>query len=200
MKASTNSIDSPPELRDVEGVTTVRSMAQPLGDDPRKLSFSRRRQVKGARRHSFTKETFVTQVDEFDGSVTRLDVILDTDPFSGNSIATLDRIDERLLEIAEDPQLGWQGAEFDYIGTTAGIRDLTAVNKSDRWLIQQLVVLAVFGVLLVVIRRPVILCVPDDVGRVRLSGDDRYDAIPVRLGLRRTPSSASTGRCPSTCS
>ncbi|MCA9100403.1 MAG: MMPL family transporter [Planctomycetales bacterium] len=144
------------QLRDVEGVSFVRSMAQPYGDDPRALSFNQRRRVSQAQRHAFTKERFVTQVPELNGSVTRLDVVLDTDPFSGASIATLDRIDDRLMKIAADPEHGWKGTEFDYIGTTAGIRDLTAVNKSDRWLIQQLVVLAVFGVLLVVIRRPII--------------------------------------------
>jgi RND superfamily putative drug exporter len=144
------------ELYHIKGVGTVRSMAQPLGDDPRNIPFSRRGKIRGARRHPFTKETFVTQVPQYAGSVTRIDVVLQSDPFSDESIETLDRIDERLLAIARDPDHGWQGAVFDYIGTTAGIRDLTAVNESDRWLIQQLVVLAVFGVLLVVIRRPII--------------------------------------------
>lgn len=146
------------KLYDIEGIETIRSMSQPMGDDPRKMSFSRRRRVIAARKHAFTKKMFVTQVPEFDGSVTRIDVILRTDPFSGESIETLDQIDEALLAMAAnpDPKIGWEGATFDYTGTTAGIRDLTEVNKSDRWLIQKLVVLAVFAVLLVVIRRPIV--------------------------------------------
>ncbi len=49
-----------------------------------------------------------------------------------------------------------ENAEFDFAGPTAGTRDLRAVTDSDQTLIQQLVCLAVYCVLIVIVRRPLI--------------------------------------------
>jgi putative drug exporter of the RND superfamily len=52
----------------------------------------------------------------------------------------------------------WHGAEVDFLGTTPGIRDLEEVTASDQRLIRALVVIAVLGVLIAILGRPV-LCV-----------------------------------------
>ena len=58
--------------------------------------------------------------------------------------------------MSKESESPWQGAEFDFSGPTAGTRDLRAVTDSDQTLIQQLVCLAVYCVLIVIVRRPLI--------------------------------------------
>ena len=45
---------------------------------------------------------------------------------------------------------------WGFVGTTAGIRDLSLVTQSDQTLIERLVVLAVLAVLVVLLRRPLV--------------------------------------------
>jgi len=54
------------------------------------------------------------------------------------------------------PNSGWHSATFAFTGTTAGIRDLKLVTQSDNRRIQILVVLAVLGVLVAILRRPLV--------------------------------------------
>lgn len=145
-------------LYDLDGVSAVRSYAEPLGDPPGYLNpFRRRGQEKiAAKRHPRTKALYLSQVPEFRGKVTRLDLVLDSDPFSAQSVSRLDRIDRLLLSLANHPRSPWYQAEFEFTGTTAGIRDLQQVVQSDQTLIQRLVVITVFAVLVVILRRPLI--------------------------------------------
>lgn len=145
-------------LYDLDGVTSVRSLTEPLGDRPglsNVFSPAGRRKL-AAKKHSRTKETYLTQVPELRGAVTRFDVVFEHDPFSLEAEALLNRIDVVLAGMSRDSDSPWHGAEFDLVGTTAGKRDLQAVTNSDRWRIQQLVTLAVLGVLVVILRRPLI--------------------------------------------
>jgi RND superfamily putative drug exporter len=103
-----------------------------------------------------TKARFVAQVPALKGKVARFDLILAYDPFSRNAMEVLEVIDGKLSALETATDSTWQGTSFEYIGTTAGIRDLKMVTDSDRRLIQQLVVIAVLAVLLVVLRRPAI--------------------------------------------
>ena len=68
----------------------------------------------------------------------------------------MDFVEKKLQAIAADPASPWQGTEFDLVGTTAGIRDLEAVNQSDCRLIGVLTSIAVLAVLIVVLRRPLV--------------------------------------------
>lgn len=144
------------ELYEVPGVVRVRSMAEPLGDRPAgfKSLFNRTsRETRAARRHPQARATFLTQVPALAGTMTRLDVVLDFDPFAQESIDGLGRIEAFLSGLAGDPESKWHGAEFEFLGTTAGIRDLKTITTSDQLRIQVLVVLAVLGVLIVLLRR-----------------------------------------------
>lgn len=145
-------------LHDTDGVANVRSYAEPLGDEPglfNPLSARGRRKM-AAKRHPMTKATYLTQVPQFQGEITRFDVVMKYDPFSPEATAVLNSIDERLAAVKSQPGSPWQGAEFDFVGTTAGKRDLQAVTESDQQVIMRLVVVAVLAVILVILRRPAI--------------------------------------------
>ncbi len=99
--------------------------------------------------------------------VTRFDLILDCDPFSSDAAAALQTLQQTLAALSHDPArllggqvsddaLAWQGAQFDFVGVTAGTADLRRVTSSDQVLIQVLVVLGVFAVLWVILRNVVV--------------------------------------------
>jgi RND superfamily putative drug exporter len=83
-------------------------------------------------------------------------LILKTDPFDIASLQTLKRVDEHLKKLQADPNSYWHQAEFAYAGPTAGIGDLRDVTRSDNRRIQLLVVIAVFLVLVVMLRKPLV--------------------------------------------
>ena len=68
----------------------------------------------------------------------------------------MDQVQKTLVELTQVPDSFWHQAQFALTGTTAAIRDLRSVTRRDNVKIQILVVLAVFAVLLVLLRRPVV--------------------------------------------
>lgn len=87
------------------------------------------------------------------------------DTFPANQRDRLARMPEQLVGGDEEQLMRlarlaptWHGAEVDFVGTTPGIRDLELVTASDQRLIRVLVVIAVAGVLITILGRPV-LCV-----------------------------------------
>jgi len=139
---------------DIEGIESVRSIAEPLGDPPG-LSITRLKKL-AVLRNPHTKATFLTQVPGLAGNVARFDLVMRYDPFSPEAIDVLNQVDERLLDLSADKDSFWHQTAFDYTGTTAGTRDLKAVTESDRVTIQRLVVIAVLFILVLILRRPMI--------------------------------------------
>jgi len=143
------------ELSEIDGVSKVRSLSEPLGEPPEPISILATRKL-AIRESPLTKAIYLAQSPEYRGSLTRLELILDDDAFSPAAIETYRRVSERMRELSQDPTSFWYGATMAYTGTTAGISDLRAVMQVDNWRIRVLVVLAVFGVLVVLLRRPLI--------------------------------------------
>lgn len=154
-------------LYDIPGVADVRSIAEPLGGRPGVANPFSSAGLKrlAAIRHPRTQATYLTQVPELKGKVTRFDLILEHDPFSREAQDLLGplepapsqpSIDQTLSALSSNPDSPWYGTHFDFVGTTAVTRDLRAVTTSDQTRIQQLVVLAVLAILLILLRRPLI--------------------------------------------
>jgi RND superfamily putative drug exporter len=144
-------------MNEIPGINSVRSLYEPLGDPPKRLSVAATMRI-ARRKHPLTKSLFLAQSPGHRGKVTRFELVLEDDPFSQQAMQTFARLNDRLIGISETEDSFWHGASFSYTGTTAGIYDLRKVTRSDNWRIRGLVVTAVFVVLLLVLRRPAICC------------------------------------------
>jgi RND superfamily putative drug exporter len=101
---------------------------------------------------------FVATTGDLAGKVTRLDVLLEHDPFSIEASEALERIEAHLRTYEDSADSPWNNATFAFSGTVAGIRDLKLVTQSDNSRIQILVVLAVLAVLIAILKRPLVCC------------------------------------------
>jgi RND superfamily putative drug exporter len=157
-------------------VAEVRSLTHPLGKPPEDLlpPPPTRNNLRGSLFNAMwrnfvagvtdqinkaTRAFYIAKVMPNDGRttfVTRLDVVMHTDPFDPRSVPTLETIqvwlDEQLPALAEP--VGSVRAEVH--GVTVSSRDLAAVTESDRTRLNVLVLAAIFVILLVLVRRPLL--------------------------------------------
>jgi RND superfamily putative drug exporter len=139
----------------IHPIEYVRCLANPLGDPlGGKLSVRQMMRRNAIAENPETKRQFLSSGDHL-GEVTRFELVTDYDPFSHESINLLYAIDNWMKKDVKS-QPDWRDVDFDFIGTTAQIRDLDAVNTSDTLWVARYVALAVLIVLLFLIRRPII--------------------------------------------
>jgi RND superfamily putative drug exporter len=142
------------------GIEIVRSVAHPLGHKKTaennsseagkgRMSIFKKR----AERHRAVKY-YVSDSGELENHVTRLDIVFDKDPFSRDSIRQFDRFRETMVSVL--PESLAKGTELSFVGNTPSIRDLKSVTESDRLRINLLVLLGVFAILWILLRRPAI--------------------------------------------
>jgi RND superfamily putative drug exporter len=142
-------------LHDLPDVDKVRSLYRPTGMAPGAVSlFSSQGWTSLAASGSpLAEETFVSKATN--GEVTRLTVVLSKLPFSPAAVDTVDRIEKALHGLRDQSDSPWRNATFEMLGVTSGIRDLSRVTLVDRQRMQILVTIAVFVVILILLRRPV---------------------------------------------
>jgi RND superfamily putative drug exporter len=145
------------ERRASLGIVDVRSLTEPLGISP--VADEKWKSLRGSKKdleedvRAQALDFYVSASEKMAGHVTRLDITLDDDPLSSVGIASLTRIEQRLPELLP-PEL--KGSRILLAGSTAGLRDLIAIKRTDQELIQWLVSGIVFLLLLVVLRRIVL--------------------------------------------
>ncbi len=148
-------------------VADVRSLYLPTGGDPKKPSIFNwdRLAERAAAGSALTVGTFVSETPEHNGLISQLSVVLKDDPFAKVAREHVPILRQRLDEFSRQTTVGsgerakpnpWLGAKFSLSGVTPGMYDLERVTNSDRTRIQVCTVLAVFGVLLVILRRPLV--------------------------------------------
>ncbi len=139
-----------------DGVDSIRSLTDPLGDYPpeRKMglldSDAWRRRV--LRSHRITRERYVSTVDDLSQRLAKFDVILEDNPFSPRATETLNRLRTKLTVETQRVDSAWFGAEVVTAGTTVGITDLRHITQDDQTRIQILVTIGVWIVLIVLLR------------------------------------------------
>ena len=144
-------------------IADIRSQKQPLGtsEQARKYLASldegssglfNRKLIVRKQLAVQAKKLYLASSDELAGQVLRLDLVFNADPFDRGSIDLLDDA-ERTLRAAL-PEGVRESAEIVMIGPTASIRDLKTVTDGDRVLICSLVSLAVYAVIVLLLRRP----------------------------------------------
>jgi len=147
------------QLYSVTGVARVRSLVDPLGEYPpgQTIGLTDRRAWRTwlMRPHQKTEQLFISDAPRFPKNVTRMEVIFDAPPFSPDALDSYRRLAAQIDQWTKSSGSVWWGCHVAYVGPAAGMADLRAVTLKDRHRIEWLVVLAVLGVLLVILKRPV---------------------------------------------
>jgi RND superfamily putative drug exporter len=155
----------------LDNVAEVRSLTQPLGTPMPELLNGPRKETKGAlgalikglqknidQAEKAVREHYLAVLPASGpGSdrryVTRLDVVLRSDPFALESAETLEVIQTWLRDelLLSSPSLA--GLEWHCYGVTVNARDLARVTESDRARVNILVLSGIFLILMVLVRR-----------------------------------------------
>ncbi len=138
---------------DIERVFTSE---QPLGDRPSFSLSPRGRDIFFLKNHSRTKEFFLAQGPKYSGQIALFRVLTDRNPFSNEAIELMDKIEANLKEEIASLPPPFNETKIYIQGTTPSIRDLMKVTTQDQKRIELGVIVAVFLVLLVILRRPMI--------------------------------------------
>ncbi|QDU87719.1 Putative membrane protein YdgH [Pirellulimonas nuda] len=143
-------------LYDLPAVADVRSFYLPTGGEPGRTRMLSPEQwaARALAGSPITADAFVSDSPPYAGRVTQLSVVLTEDPFSQEGRDLMPQIEDALEKLADDDDSPWRGARFELAGTTPGMRDLERVTNADRLRIQVSTVLAVYCVLLFILRRP----------------------------------------------
>ncbi|MFO0979150.1 MAG: MMPL family transporter [Planctomycetaceae bacterium] len=132
------------DQKDALGLHAVRSLSAPKGQREQKgMSMAVRQAQKKHARDYFVSST--------DHSVTRVDLILKNDPFARSSISEFRHLRDNIRSHLPD---GLREAKLSYVGNTADISDLKDVTDSDQIRIDSLVVLGVYLILVILLRKP----------------------------------------------
>lgn len=139
----------------LEGVESVRSLSDPLGDYPpgKRMGLFDKAAWRRRLLNRITREHYISSVSELQRRVARFDLVLKDNPFSLDASQTLALVKHQLEETVADPASPWSNAEIATTGTTVGISDLRMVTQSDQRRIQILVTVGVWLVLVSLLRQ-----------------------------------------------
>ncbi len=136
-------------------VVDIRNQMYPLGKSAAALEHLDSLKIGERRLQQVIKhKTYTSTRGPLAGQVMRMDFIFSTDPFDRNSILKLSEVEDVVRRAI--PESLRESAEVFTLGPTAGIRDLKLSTDRDRVLIGVLVVLAVYIMLVALLRQPAV--------------------------------------------
>lgn len=136
----------------LDNVAEVRSLTQPLGRPAGAATLGQRLAEVAAARH-YAAKCSDSGPRRF---VTRIDVVLRTDPFTAESRATLALLETWLRDFLPVHAGSIGPIDAACFGVTVNLRDLAQVIESDRARVNLLVVAGILLILLVLVRKPVL--------------------------------------------
>lgn len=154
-----------PGSGDLIGIADIRSQYFPLGINPKAKEYLDNLPLRsrGAKR-TFAHRTYTSLDGPLAGQVMRLDIILNDDPFSKDSVRNLARMEAAVrnaISLPEDSEIPAaqvaklrSSATLYTLGTTAAIRDIKSVTDHDRILIDVLVAVSVYLIIVLMLRQP----------------------------------------------
>lgn len=149
------------EIYAIEGVQAVRYSDDPLGDFPpdRVMGlFSKDAwQRRALKSHRLSTDYFFSETPDHSGRLIRLDVVMAGNPFELETARRVEGLDSWLRAESQLVDSPIRGSKVLLAGTTPSIIDLRNVTSDDHRRIKLAVVLVVFAVLVLVIRR-IALC------------------------------------------
>ena len=142
-------IESLNQRQEELGIEDIRHAANPFGKkhEITEIPVFRRPAVISA-----ANRFYVSTNPELEGRLTRFEIVTSRDPFDRESITQLKRIEDAVRE-AVPPEERAKMAGIHLVGATASIRDLKEVTDRDQIRIDILVLVAVFIVLVILLRQ-----------------------------------------------
>ena len=140
------------------GLNDIRSIADPLGITPAGTELLARTRIPRETIQEYERKhgmrSYVSRGKEFGGHVTCIELLFAFDPFSARAIDALERVETALQASLPHDLQG--GSETAVSGATAGLQDLRTVAEKDLRRIEVLVPIVVLGVLVILLRRPLV--------------------------------------------
>jgi len=141
------------------GIADIRNMIKPFGidavDEMEKAKDLRGlEKIRAISRIKLIKNYYISSEPDLKNHVTRMDLILEKDPFSHDSMMQLAHVKTALSKSL--PENLRDNTKLFFIGATASISDLKAVTDHDQTRIDLLVLGSVFLILVILLRRPAI--------------------------------------------
>ncbi|MEW4489329.1 MMPL family transporter [Thalassoglobus sp. JC818] len=136
-------------------IVDVRSQTHPLGRSEVAQTYLDGLSIpERVAKRNYQHRTYTSTKGAHAGQVMRLEFVFSTDPFDRISIRKLAEIEKIVYESI--PESLREGVTVLSLGSTAGIRDLKSTTDRDRWRIDVLVVLVVYFLLVLLLRKPAI--------------------------------------------
>lgn len=148
-----NAVSLRSRLQNVDGVKTVRTADDPFGTQDSGVLSEDAIVRRMLRNHPAAKRHFFSNSPEYANTLVRVDVVMEGNPFEQKTSTRVQQLTESLQTEVQDTSSLWHDYSVYLSGTTPSIIDLRDVTLSDNRKIKVAVVLAVFAVLYLVIRR-----------------------------------------------
>lgn len=140
-------------------IADVRAVSHPLGGEEGLDKYNAERGaaalMRGRQARRKSVKAYVSEQPGYEENTTRMEIVFQEDPFARNSIQQLSEFKREFRELLPEEIVG-ESTELHFIGATPSIFDLKRTTDRDQIRIDVLVLLGVYLILVILLRRPAI--------------------------------------------